>query len=473
MPGSGPGFRPGAVLPHENSQQVVSQLNSFRARMGGDNARPIPGGTVRMREGGGVRVDAPGGRSYLVGSNGHLQGIIHGNESASFRGDGKLSSFRSPNFQIARNPRGSQTIIRNLPDHSQVVRLGPRAGYHMRTVSRDGHQMLQRNYLMGGRSFSREYWHHRRPILWGGGGYYWDYWYWPGYWYDPFYFDWFFDIASAPYPYYWRFHMRPGYYGGYFAPWGYYRTGSYWLTDYVIGQTLDTAYLSESNPASGDVASAESAATQAPASAINDPAATPLDDLLADQDTPISEQLKKKLAREVEWQLKAEKKAQETPDKAPEITGLDAVLKTGHLFLTDMVLNMTTVHGEACSVSAGDVLELVEVPDEGETQAIMLVRSSRKGDCPAGQGVMVEMENLNEMHNNFRAQINEGMKQIYDEQGTNGLPRLSAQAGKNAPRLVDQAVAATQDENLPSLLDQGERDALKAENAIAELPAAQ
>jgi len=51
------------------------------------------------------------------------------------------------------------------------------------------------------------------------------------------------------------------------------------------------------------------------------------------------------------------------------------------------------------------------------------VTSSKKADCAVGKDVLVSVDDLQEMHNKFREQLDGGMKSLAEKQGTGGLPK--------------------------------------------------
>jgi hypothetical protein len=50
------------------------------------------------------------------------------------------------------------------------------------------------------------------------------------------------------------------------------------------------------------------------------------------------------------------------------------------------------------------------------------VVASQRGDCPAGVQVGVQTIALQEMENNFQAQLDDGLQMLHSQQGKDGLP---------------------------------------------------
>ena len=153
----------------------------------------------------------------------------------------------------------------------------------------------------------------------------------------------------------------------------------------------------------------------------------------AEQTTPITPELKQEIAEQVRDQIARENKAAQDPQHPTSLTGLEAALVPGHIFVADTGLTVETADELSCHVSPGTALKLREVPPEGAA-ADLSVASSREGDCPGGAQVSVSLEYLAEMHNAFRAQLDGGMQALRTEQGTSGLPRAPADAIEPPPR---------------------------------------
>ena len=79
--------------------------------------------------------------------------------------------------------------------------------------------------------------------------------------------------------------------------------------------------------------------------------------------------------------------------------------------------------GQECSLTAGDVvMRLSDTPDNNQNVTAS-VQSSKQGDCAAGQTVAIGVQDLQEMHNQFREQLDSGLKTLADKAGTGGLPK--------------------------------------------------
>jgi hypothetical protein len=427
---------------------VLHQINSARDSFSGINQRPIPPGQVAVHPDKSLTVAASNGRNFHLRPDGTLASFSTRGQSASFRADGRLASVHTANTDIVHGIHGGRTIISERPDHSRLVSTGARTGYLQRSVAYHGHEYTQRTYLRDGHAFHRVY---------SGYGFHGMrfYNYLPYYYYDPFFYGWAYYPWGAPIGYGWGWAGSPwfAFNAGFFSPWDEYPSGAYWLTDYYLGQTLAAGYQMGVQEGGGWQASGYSAQPDD-------------NDLYAQADTPISPEIKQAIAEEVQQQLAYENAAAAKPDDAPTLDGLPRVLVANHLFVVDQIQNAATADGQQCGLSVGDVLRLVSAPPEDATAADLVVVSSRKADCPAGIIVTLPLESLQEMHNNFRSQLDSGLKTMHDQQGKDGLPAAPLSAIAPPPRPVDAPPAGNVD--LPALLDAQQKQADQTETSVTQ-----
>jgi hypothetical protein len=311
---------------------------------------------------------------------------------------------------------------------------------------------ISRTYVGGGRSYAhvfREYSYH-------GVAYYR---YVPGFYYGPRFYAWALSPWGVPVRYaLWSGFLAPpwvGFYAGYFAPDPTYASPDLWLTDYVIGQNLSLAY--DSQQASNPDPSAPAPAAQQ-----------------QQTDPQLSAAMKALIADEVRQQLAAEKAAaadptptstQQTPPEA------EPPALSQKFFVVSSSLEVTTIPNKtdkpavaqtACSLTPGDVIQRItkQVVDGGVT---VEVESSKPGDCARDSNATVQLADLQEMHNQFREQIDSGLKTLAENQAK-GLPTAPAsgerpvQEGAALPvpdaetQLVAQETAGT---NLEAQVRQG------------------
>jgi len=100
--------------------------------------------------------------------------------------------------------------------------------------------------------------------------------------------------------------------------------------------------------------------------------------------------------------------------------------------------------GQECSLTAGDVvMRLADTPDANQTVTAS-IQSTKKADCPTGQTVAIGVQDLQEMHNQFQAQLDAGMKTLAEKGGQGGLPKppdTGTTAGEVPPPAPDSSAA--------------------------------
>ena len=357
--------------------------------------------------------------------------------------NGRVTSIRTANgTRIDRGPNGSRRVESRLPDHGRLVSMGRHGGYAEHPYrGRDGRPYMRRTYYYHGRAYAygyRGYYYH--------GGYY--YGYVPPYYYRPAFYGWAYNPWAAPVVYSWGWGGAPwyGYYGYYFNPYPVYATAALWMTDYIISQNLQAAYDAQA-AANANAA----AAAQAHAQAQSDASAQTPDG--GGGGVALTPEVKQAIADEVKAQLAAEQSAaaapaptaapaaqaapaQDTASTAdatpPEET--PAALDPNHrTFIVSTVLSEPGPNGQDCSLSPGDVVTRIEDTPDANKDVKVLVSASQKSDCPSGSQVAMSVDDLQEMHNHFREQLDSGLKNLADNQGKNGLPSAPAAGGHANP----------------------------------------
>ena len=341
---------------------------------------------------------------------------LKGGGSASIRANGQIRSVNRGGMQIQRNLRGGRTVV---SEHSgaRIVTTGRGNGYVQRAyVTRGGHSYYSRTYYERGA--------YRVGIYRGYnlGGYHY-YGYYPGFWYNPGFYGWAYQPWGAPV--YWGIGMGGwgwggspwyGYYGGYFSPYPVYASPAFWLTDYVIAANLQAAYASQSSANSDAAAGYDQTANYGDGGgqAANSAPVT------------LTPEVKQAIAEEVKAQLAADQKQSSggqaqapapTNDEVPP--ALDPARRT---FIVDN--NITVISdGQECELTAGDVItRLTDTPD-ADQNVTASVSASKRTECAPGKQITVSVEDLQEMHNHFEEQLNNGMKALAEKQGTGGLPK--------------------------------------------------
>jgi hypothetical protein len=146
---------------------------------------------------------------------------------------------------------------------------------------------------------------------------------------------------------------------------------------------------------------------------------------------PLTPDVKQAIAEEVKSQLQAEETAAgqggqsasaNTP-AAPARDNVPPALDPAHrtfIVNTDLAVD---ANGQECSLTPGDVLmRLTDTPDANQ-KVNTSVTTSKKNDCKAGNTVAVSVDDLQEMQNHFREQLDGGMNELASKQGTGKMPK--------------------------------------------------
>ena len=340
---------------------------------------------------------------------------------------------------------GNRRIAVERADHSRLFAERGRPGYVQRGYSYRGHEFGRRAYYYHGREYSRYY------RGYGYRGLFLNV-YAPGFYYGPGFYGWAYNPWARPIIFGWGWGGSPwyGYYGGYFQPYAMYPSAAYWLTDYMISQDLQTAYAAHQE--AGEVNGVQAAAS-GPA------------ELTPDVKQQIADEVRNQLALEND---EAQRAAHQI-DVDPASSGIARMLADGrpHVFVAGSALDVVDANGQECSISDGDALAL-RTPPPADAQAADLVVLASKGgqECPKNSTVTVQLTDLQEMQNQMRATIDQGLQELQSKQGTGGLPQAppSAQVKPTQPDYA--AIAPPPDPNDAADLQQQTQQADQAEKEV-------
>jgi hypothetical protein len=382
--------------------------------------------------------------------------VLKSGGSATIRPNGQLRSIDRNGTHIDYEVHGTRTISSIMPNGSGVVTTGPHQGFVQRSyLTRNGHTYVQRTYVVNNVTHTVAY----RSYSYRGAVYYG---YASAYYYRPVFYRW----AYNPWPalVFWNWGWTPaaypwfGYYGYYFAPYPAYPSAAYWLTDYLMASNLQAAYaagVSSSNAAYG---SASPPAAQQDAYTES-----------GKQTVALSPQVKQAITEEVRAELAREDTstdqghasggaiASATPGNDDVPPALDPALRT---FVVASSLDVVSGDQE-CTLTPGDVItRLTDTPDQDQ-KVVASVSSSKKADCAPGKQVFVAVQDLQEMQNHFREQLDSGLRVLAAKQGTGGIPQAPGATlvvGEVPPPVAD-ATAAQAIQAQEAAADQAERDA--------------
>jgi hypothetical protein len=333
---------------------------------------------------------------------------LAGGGRASIRANGQVRSIDRNGIHIEFGIHGGRTVV-SEHNGALVVSTGNGVGYVQRPyIARNGHTYVSRTYVDKGRIYVRLY----RSYHQGGKLYYS---YYPAVVSDPKLVEWAYNPWPGPIAWSWGWGGAPwyGYYSGYFAPYPVYPSGTFWLTDHVLADNLSSAYRARAN----GTADAAAEAADSPEEA-------------AGSGTPLTPEIKQSIAEEVKAQLAAEASAlrqgsaaSETPPPASKteevLPALDPAVRT---FIVSGDLTVVA-SGRECLLTSGDVItRITDAPDQHH-KVTASVNASKRSDCAAGSTVAVSLEDLQEMQNHFREDLDAGIAELAKKQGTGGMPK--------------------------------------------------
>jgi len=308
-----------------------------------------------------------------------------------------------------------------------------------------GRGFVQRPYMSrGGRSYvSRTYYYHGHGYAgvyrsYGWHGYCCYYGYHPGFFYGAGFYGWAYNPWPAPVYWGWGWGGAPWYgaYGAYFAPYPVYPAPAFWLTDYLLAASLQAAYAANAQAAAGAAADEGAASNGGGGGGDNEVASNGGGGAAPASAGPVTltPEIKQAIAEEVKAQLAAEKgEAASASAPAPAGGGgaqqasaeevppaLDPARRT---FVVNDDIAVVDGDGQECGLSAGDVItRITDTPDD-DKKVNVSVSASKKDDCGAGKTVAVAVDDLQEMHNHFREQLDKGMGELAKKNGSGGLPK--------------------------------------------------
>jgi len=370
-------------------------------------------------------------REYNKGGKLSSLSTKNGNE-ARVNASGRVTSIRTKSgATITHGSRGERRVVGERVnargERYHVVNYGQRGGYVQHGYMRGGHPYYRRTYVYGGRSYAYAY----RGYYYHGVAYYY---YAPAYYYGPAYYGWAYNPWPAPVVYTWGWGGAPwyGYYGPYWAPAPVYPYASLWLADFLIAENLRLAYEAA---AASDANAANSSPDFAPfliyTGAKADGVTSFGGGLEFDADAAtaaMSPEVKQLVSDEIKLQIEAEKNSS-TAAADNSTDAVPAALDPKHtVFVVSSPLDVT-VNEEACTLSAGDVVQRTENEAGSDNAVAVKVLSGKSNDCAAGSIARVQVTDLQDMHNDFRQKMDTGLEQL--SKGGNGLPK-PPDSGKKA-----------------------------------------
>ncbi len=333
-------------------------------------------------------------------------------------------------------PGGARRFVVGRPGGAVIVTNARGHGYMERPIVLSGGvRIVQRTYVVGGVPYVRVY----RPLVYGGISFNV---YTPMRFYTPGFYAWGYTPWARPVVYAGGFGwVGPGFgfYAGYFAPYPYYAGPNFWLTDYLIAASLQQAYQERMDAA---------------AAAAGPPPYDP------NGQTALSPQVKDQIAAEVQRDLAQERQQAENPQAVP--SGPPPILDGNpHVFVVSASL-IASYGGQQCALTEGDVLQLNRAPSPDPNYANVQVLASKAQDCRVNQIVPVQLLDLQDMQNNMRATIDQGMGEMQKRQNQGGLPPIDPSLRAQTPSPIAAEVPPP-DPTVAAQLQQQAQDAVRQE----------
>jgi hypothetical protein len=448
---NGTGYRPAGNPPAGNTPAGNPPSNSggYHPAPSGNSSTP---GTYRPANGTPANNDRPHptpgtsmGRPAVTPGRPAVENgprpVYHGSNGAEvhYRPNGQPQVVRTHDMTIVHSPSGVARAEYVRPDRSVIVTQGRHYGYVQRPFVVNNVSYVQRTYVVGGVSYARVY----RPYVYRGVSLNL---YVSSHYYAPAYYGWAYSPWTRPVVFSFGWGARPwfGFYAGYFAPYPTYAGPSYWLTDYMMAQTLQDAYQQQMDaygsappPAYGAVPGGQVALTP---------------------------DVKQAIADEVHRQLDQEKMESQggmPAQAAPAFLSDNA----SHVFVVANGIDVQSGAGD-CPLTEGDVLQMAVPPPANSAMASLMVLASKGQDCRKGSTVSVAIPDLMDMQNHMRATLDQGLADLQSRQGQGGLPAAPPAASRPAVDAPFLASAPPPDPNIATEVSQQAESAAQAESDV-------
>jgi hypothetical protein len=126
-------------------------------------------------------------------------------------------------------------------------------------------------------------------------------------------------------------------------------------------------------------------------------------------------------------------------------------------------LAVSTVNGQDCELTSGDIITRLDDTPDNNNKVRVSVSSSKGGDCGVGSTLMVDVNDLQEMQNQFGEKVDSGLKTLADNSGKGGLPP-APDTGTSA----GEVPLPPPDANVDSALQAQQAEANQTENQVQQ-----
>ena len=443
QPGNPPANQPGNPAADRPGRTFGNQPGSPAANPPGRTfGNPLGRPNVANQPGRPQVGNRPGPRPEFHGSNG---------TSARFAPSGHPTVVRTPGATIVHAPSGARRIEVMRPGGRVIVTNSAGHGYMQRPINVRGQAFVQRTYYVHGAAYPRYY----RASVYRGITFHV---YTPVRYYSPRFYAWGYSPWRTPVYYNFGYAGSPwyGFYGGYFTPYPTYAGPNYWLTDYLIANSLQEAYQERMDAAGAAQGGYDSSGQVA-----------------------LSPQVKDLIAGEVQRQLaqvsvesqNAGQNAMPASNAAPPILADN----NPHVFVVSSSL-IANNGSQECALTHGDVLQLNPAPSANPSFANVQVLASKGQDCQPGNLIPIQLADLQEMQNHMRETVDLGLGELQNRQGQGGLPTIEVamRSQTAAPYAADlppaEPNAANELRQQAQEADRQEQDVLGQAGPIAAPP---
>jgi hypothetical protein len=279
-------------------------------------------------------------------------------------------------------------------------------------------------------------------------------------------------LAAWPHPvtYAWGWQVQPWYsmYGPLFTPYPVYASPDLWMTDYIIAQSMQSAYQAQTaalapEPAPQGVpvepapewtvaAPAADSTAVAPIAHRSDGTAAPQfsDPLPAPQSgrapsapatapPTITPEVKAQLNAQIKVRLQEQQAAAATPAVLTTQSTPPALSRNHVFFQVVQPLDVPTGTANGyCSLSPNDYIKRTGGMSSDDWMIPVVVELSGPSDCPKGLRTRIGLNDLNAMENEQEAQVMEAMQAASKSMGPNGPP---SGPGAHPTLIVDGSAA--------------------------------
>lgn len=437
--------RGGGIYTGQGQGGGVRQAGGGAAGPNASGLRLPPNARAMPMAGGATGIVHPDGRRWVLDQNKHVTAFARPGLQAKFNRDGRLNSVHverpNNNLIVARNPHGDRQTLAIRPGGVVVATYGRDRGFVQRPIpGRPGY--FERTYWMGGRSYARVYRLYRfRGVVYVR--------YVPAYYYQPRFYQWVDNPWRQQAAYAWGWQQAPwsNFYSTYFTPASSYPGASLWLTDFVLGQNLQSAYQNHR-----DFEETQEGVAVTPGS--------------GGGSTPINPDVKAQIAQEVQVQVSDEEAASAQQEgQLPVANGQTPppVLQPNE---RTFVVSQNVDVGNAdspCALTPGDVIYRSGDNLLPGNKVGINVLASKAGDCPANASTDIDVGTLQEIHNQFHEQVDEGLSTIASGPNQGELPNVPPAGARPV-----QEGTVQPDSDVASVVAQQQSDADAAEAAATD-----